>query len=1084
MKEAYSEFLSEIQDFIPEERIYTDELRRFAWGTDAGFYRLVPQIVIRSDNEREVSLLLAAASRLHIPVTFRAAGTSLSGQAISDSVLIVAGKHWEQYRIGENAETITLQPGVIGGHVNEILAPLGREFGPDPASLASSMVGGIVINNASGMSCGTHANSDKTLLSARIVFLDGTILDTGDPASRDSFRKSHPAFLRTLETLRDEITADPALSERIRRKYAIKNVTGLNILPFIRFTDPFEILAHLLVGSEGTLAFLSEVTMKTLPLAPYKASAMIYFGSIRAAAEAVVALKKDIGLEIIHAAELLDKRSLLSVDDPMLAAYSDLDLTALLTETTAASSAELQARILSISNILDGFDILPDPVTGEKVRFTEDPEEYSRFWAIRAGIFPSVGGMRRQGTTSLIEDVAFHIEDLPAATADLSDLLERHGYSDSCIYGHALEGNFHFIINQAFDSPAEVQRYADMIQDVAKLVIGKYDGSLKAEHGTGRNMAPFVRYEWGDRAFGIMQRVKALFDPEGLLNPGVIFNDDPDCYVKNFKALPVLRPWRDPSRPVEPELAETYRLLNKCIECGFCEVNCLSCGFSLSSRTRIATQREITRLRTQSSPSPDDLRRLKALEKEYSYAGEQTCAGDGLCSTSCPMGIDIGELTRQLRRIGLPEGSFGYRVGTFAANHFETVKGGIRGVLRLATLGQTVLGDKWMSGFALGLHKSLRLPLWTTAMPRAYSLPKTLVSAHSAQEAPGPAALSPKETPDPAALSPEETPGPAALSTHEVPDLSVPSAQSGSDTVPAPALNNKTPSEALKVVYFPSCLNQMMGLPKHPKPAGPPRDPEPACAPGDLDPTYATEKSEPACATGDSDPTYATEKSGQARATGDLDPAEKPLVEEMVSLLHKAGYQVIFPSGMSQLCCGTIWESKGMPEIAERKIRELEDALWAATEQGRYPVLCDQSPCLHRMRTKITRMKLYEPAEFILTFLRNRLDFHRTDTPVAVHLTCSTRLMEVSGAMLELARLCSSRVVVPEGVGCCGFAGDKGMTHPELNAYALRKLRDQVRGIPAGYSNSRTCEIGLATHSGIPYRSIAYLVNRCTTAKP
>lgn len=1046
MKEAYSEFLSEVRDFIPEERIYTDELRRFSWGTDAGFYRLVPRIVIRSDNEQEVSLLLAAASRLHIPVTFRAAGTSLSGQAISDSVLIVAGKHWERYRIGENAETITLQPGIIGDHVNEILAPLGREFGPDPASLASSMVGGIVINNASGMSCGTHANSDKTLLSARIVFLDGTILDTGDPASRDAFRRSHPAFLRTLETLRDEIVSDPALSERIRRKYAIKNVTGLNILPFIRFTDPFEILAHLLVGSEGTLAFLSEVTMKTLPLAPRKASAMIYFRSIRAAAEAVVALKKDIGLEIIHAAELLDKRSLLSVDDLMLAAYSELDLTALLTETTAASSAELQARILSISRVLDDFDILPDPVTGEKVRFTEDPEEYSRFWAIRSGIFPSVGGMRRQGTTSLIEDVAFHIEDLPAATADLSDLLERHGYSDSCIYGHALEGNFHFIINQAFDSPAEVQRYAAMVQDVAKLVIGKYDGSLKAEHGTGRNMAPFVRYEWGDRAFGIMQRVKALFDPEGLLNPGVIFNDDPDCYVKNFKALPVLRPWRDASRPVEPELAETYRLLNKCIECGFCDVNCLSCGFSLSSRTRIATQREITRLRTQTSPSPDDLRRLKALEKEYSYAGEQTCAGDGLCSTSCPMGIDIGELTRQLRRIGLPKGSFSYRAGNFAANHFKAVKGGIRGVLRLATLGQTVLGDKWMSGFALGLHKSLRLPLWTTAMPRAYSLPKALVSTCSAREAPGPAAL-----------SPEETPGPSALSTHEVPDLSAPSAQSGSDTVPAPALNNKTPSEALKVVYFPSCLNQMMGLPKHPKPAGPPRDPEPARATGSSEPIFAA---------------------------GQSDPAEKPLVEEMVSLLHKAGYQVIFPSGMSQLCCGTIWESKGMPEIAERKVRELEEALWAATEQGRYPVLCDQSPCLHRMRTKITRMKLYEPAEFILTFLRNRLDFHQTDTPVAVHLTCSTRLMKVTGAMLELARLCSSRVVVPEGVGCCGFAGDKGMTHPELNAYALRKLRDQGQGIPAGYSNSRTCEIGLTTHSGIPYRSIAYLVNHCTTAKP
>lgn len=769
--------------------------------------------------------------------------------------------------------------------------------------------------------------------------------------------------------MRDEILADKELSDRIRYKYSIKNVTGLNIFPFVRFQDPFDIIAHLLVGSEGTLAFMSQVTMKTLPLPSKEASAMVYFGTIREAAEAVVALRKEINPAVLDAAELLDKRSLASVDDPMLNEYPDKDLTALLLRVTGADQTDLDANIGKLSEVLRRFAVLND-AEGNSFIFSSDPAITGNYWAIRSGIFPSVGGMRREGTTCLIEDIAFHIEDLPDATVDLSALLDRHGYDDSCIYGHALEGNFHFIINQSFDSEAEVNRYEAMIRDVAEMVVGKYDGSLKAEHGTGRNMAPFVSYEWGEKAFGIMKRVKELFDPHGLLNPGVIFNDDPKCFLRNFKALPVLKPWTDEGKAVEPELAEIYKKLNKCIECGFCEVNCLSCGFTLSSRTRIATQREITSLRALSNPSATEQARLQTLEKEYSYAGEQTCAGDGLCSTSCPMGINVADLTHQLRRMNMPAGTLGYGVWDFTAKHYSGVKSGLKGALRMATAGETVLGDLAMSGLCRWLHSVIRLPLWTPATPKAYNIPKSLRALVSS----------------------------AVASTN-------------------------------KVVYFPSCINQMMGLPKH------------------------------------------------------HHAVDKPLVEEMVSLLTKAGYEVIFPENMSSLCCGTIWESKGMPEIADRKTKELEDALWKASEEGRYPVLCDQSPCLHRMKHKIKRMRLYEPSEFILEFLADRLDFHQTDTPVAIHLTCSMRLMHKTDKMLELARMCSTNVVVPEGVGCCGFAGDKGMTHPELNKYALRKLKAQVKGILVGYSNSRTCEIGLATNSGIPYVSIAYLVNRCTTAK-
>lgn len=941
MEQKYLDFKKTIEKSISKDRIYVDLLRRFAWGTDAGFYRLVPQIVVRAKDENEVSLILRAASAHGVPVTFRAAGTSLSGQAVSDSVLVVAGKHWEKWNVLDNGERIVLQPGVIGSKVNDYLRPYNRKFGPDPASIKSCMVGGIVMNNASGMSCGTHANSDRTLLDARVVFVDGTILDTSDPDSRESFRRSHPDIISSIEQLRDFVNSDPELVERIRYKYSIKNVTGLNILPLVDFTDPIDILLHCLVGSEGTLAFVSEVTMKTLPVSALEADAMVYFKDMAEAARAVIAMKA----LAVSAVEMLDKRSLASVN-----AGEIEGLTALLIQTQAESQHELADNVRSVTDVLEAFD------TYGKVEFTTDPQEYGKFWAIRSGIFPTVGGMRKPGTTCLIEDVAFHIEDLAEAVTDLSNILDEYGYDDSCIYGHALEGNFHFIINQSFAAEDEVVRYKEMINKVGELVVKKYDGSLKAEHGTGRNMAPFVEYEWGTKAFKVMKRLKEILDPECLLNPGVIFNDDPECCFKNFKALPVLKPAAD----APAEMMPAYEKLNKCIECGFCEVNCVSCGFTLSSRTRIALQREMTRL----EQTGEDPEKLASLRKEYSYPGAQTCAGDGLCSMSCPMGINVADLTHEVRRQSM--GSAGERIGEFAADNFHGVKTALRGVLHVADAAHAVLGSKVMETLARGMH-SVGIPLWTPAFPKAYNAARKVKSGQG------------------------------------------------------------HPS---KVVYFPSCLNQTMGTDKFSK-------------------------------------------------------GMKPLAEEMTELLNKAGYEVIFPEKMDSLCCGTIWESKGLPNIARRKVVELEEALWKASEGGKYPVVCDQSPCLHRMKEQMTKVTLYESAEFVWKFLRDRLDFTRTDTPVALHLTCSTKLMKIDRIVYDLACLCSSDVLVPEGVGCCGFAGDKGMTHPELNAYALRKLAAQVqeRGIEVGYSNSRTCEIGLCTNAGIPYRSIIYLVNASTVAK-
>lgn len=933
------QFINDVRSFFPKERRKTNALETLAWGTDAGFYRMIPKIVLFPKDEDEMRLILKLATKHNVELTFRAAGTSLSGQSISDSVLVVANKSWDSYKILDEGRRISAQTGVVGQHLNTVLAKYKTRFSPDPASIKSAMVGGIVSNNASGMCCGTHANSDKMIESARIILTDGTLLDTGDEQSKADFRKSHPEFLEAITKLHNDVMANQPLVDRINKKYSIKNVTGLNIRPLVAYTDPFEIITHSMVGAEGILAFLSECTFKTEDVQPFKATTMMYFEDLKTACEAVIKLKKSPAVS----AEMFDRLALKAVEDlegmPTYLKDFGPNVTALLSEVQAKTPEELKVKIAEVKTVLQ------DLKTVRPIVFTDIEAEYSKLWAMRSGIFPSVGAMREPGSTCLIEDIAFHIEDLPTATLELQKLIQKYGYKDGVIYGHAFEGNYHFILNQFFSKQADVDRYEGLMSEVIDLVVDKYDGSLKAEHGTGRNMAPFVEKEWGKDAFEIMKRLKAIFDPKGLLNPGVIFNDDPECYLKGFKPLPLVSP-----------------IVDKCIECGFCEVNCVTFGFTLSSRQRIVIRREIAQL-TATGENPE---RLKELKKEYVYLGEATCAGDGLCSTSCPMGINTGDLTHLIREENNPIGSMGWKVGKFSAEHFSQIKSVLRPVLGLANAAHTVLGTPIMNGITGGLHK-VGVPLWRSSMPkRAKVHPKKLATLHSKD----------------------------------------------------------------KVVYFPSCINQTMGV---------------------------------------------------AKGT----PYNDPLADVMTGLLQKAGYEVIFPEGMENLCCGTIWESKGMPDIADKKTAELEAALWEATEHGKYPVLCDQSPCLYRMVHEIKSMDLYEPVEFIEKFLVKKLDFHRIDEPIAIHTTCSMTKMKLVKELHTLADRCSSQVLFPEGVGCCAFAGDKGFTQPEVNKFALRKLKPQIdaNSIKVGYSNSRTCEIGLMTNGGIPYVSLVYLVNKVTTPK-
>ncbi len=687
----YKRFYESLLPVIPKERMFHDALSTLAYGTDASFYRMIPKLVIRARDEREIAAILHQADLQNIPVTFRAAGTSLSGQAISDSVLVIVSHGWQNWKVLDEGRKIRLQPGIRGGRANTYLVKYGRKIGPDPASIDSAMIGGIAANNASGMCCGTSENSYKTMADIRVILPDGTILDTGDEASCAEFRHTHAAFLEGIAAIAAEIAADPELTARIRRKYKIKNTTGYSLNAFVDFSDPIDIVKHLVIGSEGTLAFISDITYNTVVDHKHKALAMITYTNIALACEAVQILKAQ---GLVSAVELIDRAGVRSVDQtpgiPEFLKTIGPESCVILVETRAATAEELASRV---SAITEG---IASVATELPWAFTTDAKEQATMWKLRKEMLPTVAGMRRSGTTAIIEDICFPIEKLAEATVRLREVFADDGYADAVIFGHALAGNLHFMFNQDFSTAAEVEKYKHFMDDVVRLVVDRYDGSLKAEHGTGRNMAPFVEYEWGKQAYGLMQRVKALFDPKGILNPGVILNTDPMAHISNLKPCP-----------------STKQIVDKCMECGFCEGYCVAEGLTLSPRQRVAAFREIERLRA----SGEEPHRAAEMQKLYKYAGEQTCATDSLCNLHCPVGADAGKLIKELRHES--HSPRGEKRALWLAGHMDSVTAFLRGGLKCLNGLRTVFGTKIFGAMARGLRKLTggALPLWNEYMP-------------------------------------------------------------------------------------------------------------------------------------------------------------------------------------------------------------------------------------------------------------------------------------------------------------------------------------------------------------------------------
>ena len=695
---AVREVSRSLSDSLPQvidrARVLTRPIERIAYASDASFYRLIPQAVVLAKGIGDIQELFRFSQTQRVPMTFRAAGTSLSGQAVTDGILVEVARHWRALRVEDGGRKVRVQPGVIGGHVNQALKAYCAKMGPDPASINACMMGGILANNSSGMCCGVTQNAYHTLHSITFVLPSGTVIDTADPEADAIFRQREPHLAQGLLDLKREIEASPQLAERIRAKYKMKNTTGYSLNAFLDFDRPVEIMRNLLIGSEGTLAFIAEAVLNTVPDLPVKYTGLLLFPTVHAACAAIAPLRD----AAAKALELMDRASLRSVEDqpgiPPSIKGLPSEAAGLLAEFQSADEKDRVLLEKSAREAVGGLQLL------EPGRFTHDAAEQALLWKIRQGLYPSVGAARKRGTTVIIEDVVFPIPSLADATVELIRTAGRHGYEEAIVFGHAKDGNLHLTITQSYNTQTEVDRYARFMDDMVRLVVRQYDGVLKGEHGTGRNIAPFVETEWGPEAHAIMKRLKALVDPHGLLNPGVILNPDPKAHLADLKSLP----------GVEDEV-------DKCIECGYCESKCPSQDLTLTPRQRIVVRREMVRLKERGGDS--DIAR--ALEADFPYMGLDTCAVDGLCATACPVSINTGDLTKRFRRLRHPE--WAQNVARVLAERFAFLEPTMRLGLRMGHLTQSLLGAATMAGITRAIRAVIRRPFpqWSREMPRPTS---------------------------------------------------------------------------------------------------------------------------------------------------------------------------------------------------------------------------------------------------------------------------------------------------------------------------------------------------------------------------
>ena len=694
-----SDLKADLIALLGKDNVFHRAIDLVRYASDASPYRLVPQVVVLPRTTDDIITLFRYCRETGRHATFRAAGTSLNGQSLSDDILIDVRRHWNGGEVEDDGRRARVRPGMILGHINAMLERHGRRLGPDPASSAACTIGGVIANNAGGMRCTVQKDAYHTVSALTFVTPSGAVIDTSRPDAEKAFLQAEPRLAEGLLELRRELLADRILADRVRRKYAIRNTHGLRLSALLDGETPLEIFRRLLVGSEGTLAFIAEAVLETVPMPRVTSVAWIPVPTID---EAIALVPGLVGLGA-SAVELMVAPALTVAgqafaETPAYWKTLDPKAAALLVEIGAENSNSLEATQRQVIELASAARLI------KPVEFTSVSEAIELAWHVREGLLGLIGKNRPEGSTLITEDVCFLPERLAEGARDVQELLSKHGFIPG-VAGHAAHGNLHFTLVADLGDADGLSRYSAFMSDLVDLVVKKHDGSLKAEHGTGLNMAPFVASEWGEKATAMMWRIKQLADPHGILAPDVILTRNSKLHLENLKSFPQI---------------EGITGSSQCIECGFCEPVCPSRNVTMTPRQRIVVRREMVRQK-------DDSAMLAQLQQEYQYEGIETCAGDGMCSIPCPIGINTGTLIKEFRaRENNPAAE---AVALRFAQHWKAVEPLARMSLWGAHAFSSLFGVKpltALTAFARSIVSPDLMPAVPGPMPRAASgLPKT-----------------------------------------------------------------------------------------------------------------------------------------------------------------------------------------------------------------------------------------------------------------------------------------------------------------------------------------------------------------------
>ncbi|HJX77433.1 FAD-binding and (Fe-S)-binding domain-containing protein [Glutamicibacter sp.] len=612
-----------ILDLVAEpDRVKTTSIDRVAYASDASHYLYTPEAVVIAKDAQEVSQLLSASMRAGQPVTLRSGGTSLAGQASGDGLMLDVRRNFRGITVLEQGKRVRVQPGATVRQVNARLSVYGYKLGPDPASEAACTIGGVIANNSSGMACGTEFNTYRTLDSMTFVLPSGTMIDTAAPDADAKLAAAEPQLVQTLTRLRDRVRGNKNSVALIEKHFALKNTMGYGINSFLDHDSPTQLLAHLIIGSEGTLAFVAEAVFRTVPIRKLAIAALAVFDSLDQATRALPDLL-DSGaatLELMDSTSLRVGQNLPGVPAAIMG-FEVTEQAALLIEYHADHDEELAGLQSAGQRLIDSAALRAPAI------LSQDAKNRQAAWKFRKGLYASVAGARVSGTTALLEDVAVPVDTLAETCGTLQELFDEYEYQDSVIFGHAKDGNIHFMLTDRFEGDTALNRYNAFNDKMVELVLSK-GGNLKAEHGTGRAMAPFVRRQYGDELYEVMVQLKTACDPRMMLNPGVIIDEDHAAHIRNIK------------------LNETIEVeADRCVECGYCEPVCPSKDLTLTPRQRIAVRRAIAKAEAEGNKEL-----VAELERDYEYSAVETCAVDGMCVTACPVQINTGLLVKRLRR--------------------------------------------------------------------------------------------------------------------------------------------------------------------------------------------------------------------------------------------------------------------------------------------------------------------------------------------------------------------------------------------------------------------------------------------------